>query len=197
MLKKKNSDFNGTMLSRGVSVGSYRKFVQKKDKKKITQFIYERFFERYISPLESIPKDKKNGFCIMANCCLMIEVLESFYQGWDKTNKKSRQAFNDFMNRAQEFSDFKPYSSDFYKHVRCGILHQAETTGGWKIRRKGPIFNPENRAINATKFITNLHAYLLNYRCELKGKDWDSKLWKNLRKKMDAIIKNCEYKQVN
>ena len=191
-MRDKGSD--EVLLSKKVTVKKYKELVSKQDKKEIAQFVFERFHERYIAPLKSIPKKKKNGFCIMANCCLMIEALESFYKGWKDTSKRgdSSKAFEKFFERVEEFRDLKDRYSEFYKHIRCGILHQAETTGGWKIVRSGPLFDTESLKINATKFLNILEKYLKMYRDSLIDNNWNDPIWKNLRKKMDIVIKNCE-----
>ena len=183
-------DFNSIMLSSRVSIGKYLNFVKQEDRESIAKFVHERFSERYITPLESTPK--KNGFCIMANCCLMIEALESFYQGWGDTQGRSELAFCEFFDRAKEFWDFRGCSSEFYRNVRCAILHQAESTGGWRIRRTGPLFNPDTLTINATIFLRRLKKYLKEYQEGLKKADWNSGMWNNLRKKMNTIINNCK-----
>lgn len=181
-------------LSESTTVDQYIKWENKKNKEKIADFIYNRFYERYIRPFECAPKDIKNGFSMMANCCLMIEALESFYQGWSNTRDKSELAFCNFFDRVKELSDFHGYSHDFYVNVRCGILHQAETAGGWKIVRRGSLFNPNELTINATKFLNRLNTYLKRYTGDLENASWNDDIWKNLRKKMKTIIKNCERK---
>jgi len=180
------------LLSKKIRVKDYKNLVRQQNKEQIAQFIFGRFYERYIDPLKGIPKYKKNGFCIMANCCLMIEALESFYQGWENTSNKSRKAFENFFNRVAQFNELSLYSSEFYKNVRCGILHQAETTGGWRVIRKGPLFDSKGLTINATKFLNELEKYLREYRGKLIESNWDDEIWKNLRKKMNSIINNCK-----
>lgn len=175
-------------LAKGITIQRYRELVAGLKKDEIANFIMQRFLERYIAPLET---EKKNGFCIMAVCCLMIETLESFYKGWPNTNGKSKSAFRFFFDRNTQLSVFRGHAQQFYTHVRCGILHQGETTGGWLIWRKGPLFDPDKKAINATKFLNALKSSLVNYCNDLKRREWDDVLWKNLRKKMDAILKNC------
>lgn len=186
-----DKDISSYKLSSNVTVREYNIFLEHKNKKEITKFIYERFFERYIQPLENITKAKKNGFCTMANCCLMIEALESFYNGWENTKGKSELAFCKFIDQAKEFEEFKGAASQFYKNIRCGILHQAETTGGWKILRKGPLFDKQNLVINATRFLNFLKRHLNSYREELINSKWDTEVWINLRKKMESVINNC------
>lgn len=188
-----NQDISQVKLSSKVTVAKYIEFERARDREEISEFVYDRFYERYMVPILALDSDEKHGFSIMANCCLMVEAIESFYRGWPNTNGKSASAFCDFFDRANEFSDIKGYSSKFYKNVRCGILHQGETTGGWLITRKesSPLIDPDSLTINATKFLTALKAHLEGYQAELSKSDWDSEIWKNLRKKMDAIIGNC------
>lgn len=183
-----------TYLSKKVSISTYLEMEQKKDKAGIIEFIKSRFTERYITPLRG-DKEIKHGFCTMAICCLMIEALESFWQGWDNSRNQSELAFCIFFDRNINLSNFKGYVSDFYKNVRCGILHQAETSNGWRIRRDGDLFDNETKTINATLFHKEIEE-CLNYYCSTLGQEeWDSTNWKNFRKKMKAIIANCEIKK--
>lgn len=161
-----------------------------RDQKEIANFIRERFDERYIKPMR-VKKSQKNGFTIMAVSCLMIETLESFFQGWVNTRNKSQLAFCNFFDRNTDFDFIRGYSQEFYKHVRCGILHQAETTGGWHIRRDGDIFDKETKTINSKKFHDRIENVLIQYCKDLEVKDWNSDLLKNFRKKMKSICDNC------
>ena len=48
--------------------------------------------------------------------------------------------FEDFFETEEKyFPEFKDISIDFFKSIRCGILHQAETTNAWRILKKKPI----------------------------------------------------------
>lgn len=185
-----------TLLSSSVTVAKYRKFEAAKDRKKISDFILERFTERYITPLQC-NASRKHGFCTMAISCLMIEALESFRQGWPDTIErgKGQKAFRFFFQRCSEQNSelviFFEHACNFYKGVRCGILHQAETTNGWRIRRSGSIFDPDTKTINATKFHNELKKCLQRYCDILKYSEWNDEVWQNLRKKMKAIIKHC------
>lgn len=180
-------------LSSKVTVQKYREMEKLPDKLGLARFIDERLRERHITPLKAIPRSVKNGFAVMAVCCLLIETLEAFYQGWEATQTKgrSRDAFRNFFNREDRFSSLNNHAGPFYGHVRCGILHQGETTGGWRVRRTGPFFDQSEKTINATKFHNAASKALDNYKNELIGSGWDSPLWKNFRKKMNKIIKNC------
>jgi len=162
----------------------------------MAEFIKNRFSERYIEPFKAIGDKKKykNGFSLMAISCLMIEALESFWQGLEDTKRKSREIFIDFFCHCDELKDFRGIGDQFYSNIRCGILHQAETRGGWKISREigVPLLDKEKRIINANIFHGKLEEYLKRYQTELETQDLNSLLWKNFKKKMDAIIKNCQ-----
>ena len=181
-------------LSKCVTVDKYRALEASEDRERIAKFILERFTERYITPLRG---RNKHGFAMMAVSCLMIEALESFRQGWPNTSggSRSKEAFECFFKRcARQNSPLGVFAKakDFYKGVRSGILHQAETTKGWRIRRDGCLYNQTEKIINATQFHNELECALKIYCEELKTSDWDADVWCNLRKKMDSVIDHCK-----
>ena len=185
-------------LSSSVRVADYLKLKKCKDREAIADFIRERFTERYITPLRW---PNTHGFSIMAVSCLMIEALESFWQGWPATGGKgkkgkSEKAFKCFFQRCKKqgapLGVFAEIAEGFYESVRCGILHQAETTNGWLIRKSGCLYNPKQKSINATKFHNELECALRIYCEVLKASDWDDKLWCKLRNKMKQVIDNCK-----
>ncbi len=183
------------------------------NKEDIADLIYCRYYERYLKiffyeskETTTYQYDKgveykknifnteyKNGFVIMASCCLLIETLSAFIEGDNETPKgEGRQSFETvfdkakkYKNRLQEFS-----KQNFYKAVRCGILHQGETYKSFKIRRTGDLFNKTESAINAALFAKELKAFLKGYVNELKSSKWDSEAWDNCRVKLRHIINN-------
>jgi hypothetical protein len=184
-----------------ITVGTYEEWEKDKDKDKIADLIYQRLYCRYLKPFEyddeKYRTEYKNSFAIMANNCLLIETLESFYRGWNKTSGKSEQAFCKFFSREKLFQEFSnnDIPTIFYKNIRCGILHQGETTGGWRISRgfdETDLLNIENKFIHAVKFQEKLKESLKNYKNTLIEEDWSTDSWKNARKKMNFIIKNCK-----
>lgn len=171
----------------------YKQLDEGKNKVRIADFVFKRLSERYLIPLENVPSEFKSGFSLMANSCLLIETYESFRQGWDSTEGSNSRTFKTFFYREHGFVIFKSDAYDFYSNIRCGILHQGETKGGWKITRKkdAPLFNRVEKTINAAKFFKELRKSLEAYRDLLKTADWDSKVWVNCRKKIYFIIENC------
>ena len=186
------------LLSTKVTVAMYREMERKQAREEIADFIHHRFRERYVIPVLAVGREEKNGFMIMAVSCLLIETLETFYQGWESTEPtkkrpgRSKLAFQLFFDHQWQFKSFQGHGAPFWKHVRCGILHQGETTGGWRIRRNGRLFEEDENLINATEFHRRLSGALDSYRRELYRADWESEPWKNFRIKMNATIKNCE-----
>ena len=180
-----------TELAKGFTVKDYRQAVKDQNGAVIADAIRQRFGERYLTPITGVTK---HGFTMMAAACLTIEALESFRQGWSRTDKNGRspETFRLFFD---SFDSFKPFRGlDFYKHVRCGILHQAETTGGWKISRKGALLQPATLTINATKFVEELARALDTVCNDLKATPWSDPKWRKVRKKMDAIADHCTSK---
>lgn len=178
-------------LSSNTTVARYRALEASQDRQAIAAFLRERFTERYLAPLSSVDPTKKHGFTIMAVSCLMIEALESFRRGWPHTSRRSELAFCSFFSWWPQFSMFSPHSAEFFKHIRCGILHQAETTGGWRILRSGSLLDPASRTINATAFLTALARVLDSYCSQLGDSPWDDEPWQCLRRKMMAVCKNA------
>ena len=184
--------FDGTS-QKSITVDDYDTMVKAKDRPQIADFLYHRFFSRYVKPFTCPTNDYKsrykNGFAMMATACLMIEALESFYQGWETTQDRGEKVFNSFFARFPRMSPFK--NVGFYKNVRCALLHQAETAGGFKIERSGPLFDEPSKTINAKRFHDALEECLKDYSNLLRTSDWDSEPWDNCRRKMRSIVNNC------
>ncbi len=184
-----------SLLSEKTTVSQYRAMEQSKDSDAIAGFIYQRFHERYIRPFDVDPT-KKNGFIMMASACLLIEALESFWNGWPRS-KNYGSAFCQFFDRNSRFSSLHGQSQEFYKHIRCGIMHQGETTGGWHIRRdQRTLFDKATKTIDATIFLHEMEGSLSDYCGVLRAAAWDSERWKNLRKKMKDVCDNTQASKV-
>ena len=92
---------------------------------------------RFLRQIELLDKNQDRkigvfaGFAIMALECLFIETLEQFYKGKIRTGEgMNEKAFFDFFQRSSNFKSFFNYqhkATVFYKHIRCGLLHQAQT----------------------------------------------------------------------
>ena len=193
MLKEQQVSRDASLANK-YRVSDYLRDVGAQNRQGISDAIHRRFKERYLDP---ISHSETHGFTRMAVSCLMIEALESFRRGLPDMSKRgqSEYAFCSFFDAHSQFASFRGQARDFYKGVRCGILHQAETTLGWRIRRDSEDLLQlvdGVRTINAEMFVDALAEALDQYRDQLKATNWDGELWKSLRTKMKAVCKNCE-----
>ena len=95
---------------------------------------------------------KENGFAIVSILCCLIEFLESTAQGTNYRYLRlgetlhaheyvtSQHLFVEFLQIREPFSaTFDATSAqDLYVGVRCSLLHEAQTTHGWRIWQEGP-----------------------------------------------------------
>jgi hypothetical protein len=103
---------------------------------------YDRIYGRFLAPVEAIenhPDDGIKRFCgfaVLAIDCLIIETLYQFYNGVNETNIRHKDAFWSFFHSSSHFNTHftKDKSDKFYTHFRCGILHQAQTKRGSRVR---------------------------------------------------------------
>lgn len=115
-------------------------------------YFIARLTDRYLNPIKSIKQEggyTGEGFSIMTIICSLIEFLETTYQGKNYRFRRnsdpplgqfeysfSGQIFIDFLTTRSPFNTQfdAPTSQDFYKNIRCGLLHEARTNGNWTIR---------------------------------------------------------------
>ena len=186
---------------------------EKKDE--LAEFIFQRLYGRYIKPFSfdnsEYISNYKNGFSIMANCCLLIETFASFLdQAFIKTSGKSERCFGFYFCKEKLFHEFTSgglaisdytnlsriplknsgYQLDFYRNVRCALLHNGETRNSWKIVRNGPLFDAKTKTINSVKFMTNLEISLTNYKDQLKSSDFKTdQIWINFKDRVNELLK--------
>jgi len=180
-----------------ITILNYKQFLIDKDKKAIADFIYGRLHSRYINPFEEhgSTNPRKNGFSMMANYCLLIETLQSFKNGWGDSRYKSEEAFKQFFSDNPDFAELEGKGAVIYRYIRCGILHQGETTEGWRITREGKkLLNEKDRLIDAYIFGQRMTSNLNRYRESLKASGWDSEKWCKFRVKMEKIVANTKIK---
>lgn len=168
------------------------------NKENLYKFIYYRLYSRYLKPFQfdccEYKYYFKNGFSMLANYCLLIEAIQSFKEGLKNSNGKGKKLFEDFFEEEDKFfSELKNLGNEFYKNVRCGILHQGETLHGWKVTRSetAPLFDSSTKTINATKFGKQMEKVLENYRQKLEESDINTPIWKYCKKKLNHVINNC------
>ena len=186
------------------------------NKQAIANAIYHRYYDRYLKlfsysdqqtqkyikkvggkdtelSLNVFNEEYKSGFSMMANCCLLIEAFSTFLEGQNSSTKPGKETFKLFFKKAGAYDNpLKIFEKEetFYKNVRCGLLHQGETYGKFKIRRDTSLFDAVNRTINAKLFCDSLKNFLINYSNELTNADWADDIWDKCRIKLRHIIQN-------
>ncbi len=122
--------------------------------KAFEDYFHTRLSLRYLEPIKVLQDSgtfQGEGFSIAAIQCTLIEFLESTAEG--RSYRYLRRGdpplgpheYSDSSNLFVQFltnrTPFKrnfdaDLASDFYRNVRCGLLHEARTKGGWTIWAK-------------------------------------------------------------
>ncbi|WP_459212248.1 hypothetical protein [Aquimarina rhabdastrellae] len=205
-----------------IDIETLEKWIQdiELNKEKIADMVYFRLFNRYLKPFDfknlDYTKNYKNGFAIMANCCLLIETYISFtVKEFINTHNKSERCFGYFFVTESKFSVFasgglkpeqyidlstnfrnkgKGIPKEFYSYVRCGILHNGETRKSWRIRRDTSSsllqISNNSKIIQANAFLLAMIEVLKEYRKRLKSSAPDSELWTVCITRLKDLIKN-------
>ncbi len=175
------------------------------------QIIRERFESRYFNPINELMNSKDSkikyscGFLVMSVDCLLIETLNQFFLGLysseemynrdnaDSLYRYNKQAFRDFFLHSSFFPDFKNeiVSNTFYKQIRCGLLHQAQSKADSLINVKesqmvklADVDNPENGLIiNRELFHKALVKEFNKYLQDLENPTSENIFGENLRER--------------
>ena len=164
---------------------------------------------------------EKNGFAIMALECLLVETFAQFRKGLADTNNCSRDTYCAFLRKLDVSFEQVPQPSDFetedlylkevrlkkngeelekprdnayffYKRIRCGILHQAQSgnNSGLTIDSSPGCVCWHNMyfMVNVERFMELMNAYFDKYRDELRN-EHNYALRNNFIKKMRYICK--------
>lgn len=149
-------------------------------------YFHARLLLRYLNPIKVLQENgtfQGEGFSIVAIHCTLIEFLESTVQGRIYRYRRpsdpplgpheysnSGDLFISFLSGRQPFAkDFDNLlARDFYEGVRCGLLHEARTKGGWTIWAKSPAANIVSAAPKIV-YRDNFHAALLEFIEWYKG----------------------------
>jgi hypothetical protein len=174
-----------------------KKHLQRKPSRRLWDSAFRRFFRtridtRYLKPMASIRAggtELGEGFAIVAVFCTLVEFLESCERGHNfrfigrtatppqPNEYNERQAagyFKDFLRTRRPFNALVPAAlvDRFYSDVRCGLVHEARTKGGWVISTKasgGVLISQKGNEITLfrNELIPALEAYLADYRQRL------------------------------
>ncbi len=202
------------LLAAGWRVSRVRISLRTKDRAGLIEFIRQRHRERFFDPIQQLRDAERNqhgyGFAMMALCSLLIETIQSYRDGLPTTDgrelvrlralkvpaeyaipiglrvngtKAFRRFFSRFRNEFEGMSGVK-----FYRNVRCGLLHQAQTKRGWTIALHKPSLH-EDKVLDRNRFASRLDAAFESYLVELSNRQWDTIVWRNARRKIWWLIR--------
>ncbi len=137
-----------------------------------------------------------HGFLIMSVCCLLIESLQAFREGWtDEEHKQSKKPYREFFKKYPAFGVRTAMRADeIYDKVRCGLLHFGETKGGWRIHRGRhgkKTIDFAAKTVHATRFLKQVRRSFEAYAAELKRAPWHKPIWQKYYARLGAIIARC------
>ncbi|WP_300058098.1 hypothetical protein [uncultured Roseobacter sp.] len=155
--------------------------------KTFEEFLEKRLRTRYLDPVEMLATSGKNdgeGFLIVSIQCALIEFLAALRSGKAYRHlsngetlgpyeyASSIRLFVCFLSSERPFSDWFPSNrkaETFYKNIRCGLLHEARTKGGWRIKTsREACIDHENKIIDRDKLQNAINDYIHNYGKRLK-----------------------------
>lgn len=165
-------------------------------------FFYERLRVRYLRPIQLLEETRRwngEGFAIVALQCSLIEFLGATLQGKkykhdpdgantdpDAEYSGSAKMFTWFLTSAPPFNEHfdKKSASAFYSNVRCPLLHEARTSGGWVIRVGGvseDLIDKNEKIVWRDRFPGAFRKFLSWYEEELAtNKDYQSAFLRKL-----------------
>lgn len=191
-----------------------------KEATKLAAFLRRRHEARFFNPIEYLRRAPDTyggyGFSMMALCCLLIETIECYRRGIPTTSKKEWSGLAKIQQKETVLTPFQlptqgpPKGSEvfetffrdfqslfpnvdgkaFYENIRNGILHQAQTKGGWTINARGALCAGKN--INRNLFAKALEKAFDSYTAGLQEKaeqkTWN-KDWENAARKIWWLIR--------
>jgi hypothetical protein len=170
-----------------------------------SEFYLERLRTRYLEPIRVLQTQftgQGEGFSIVAIQCSLVEFLEATIQGSSFKHpskgkpgpheySSSGQLFQSFLTKREPFRQhFDPATAkSFYEDIRCALLHEARTKGGWRIwarTREGRLLDKEEKILYRDNLQTAFEQFLQIYRQKLLQ---DSKLQAAFIRKFDSLCR--------
>lgn len=137
------------------------------DWNKATLIFRDRIACRFLNQINALLKDvRNNSFAIMALNCLLIETLLQFRDGKDETSTQNTIQYSNFLS--QEFPDVFTYQSAraFYRGIRCGILHSAQT------KERTRLSSDESYIINYNNGVLEVSVKCFSHRLQQYFEDY-------------------------
>lgn len=178
------------------------------------QIFEDRINFRFLEAIETLKESddkhyktngqRRYGFAATALMALLIETLAQFYDGVKESPSRDNKNFyvefltskslilKDYFNQ-----DDRKVAEIFYKTIRCGILHQAETRensliryrkeGDWELSNPFERIEKESLIVYWAALFRLLKQEIEEYKEKLKS--GDQILRENFKTKMDIICR--------
>lgn len=153
---------------------------------KAVEIVRDRLHGRFLHFADKCLKDEFSGFVVLSINCLLVETIQQFIEGVIDGNGQSKRLCKEFLKgpRFQPCFDTEKVRSDFYRDIRCGLLHQAEAKNKWVVRRKRAQLltkvGTDGYIIDVERFHVAIRNTLEDYLkciCRPESLDLRAKLW--------------------
>lgn len=160
---------------------------------KAVDIFLDRIETRYLVHIDRIIKHRTSGFAVLALDCTLIETLEQFRRGKQKTpNRKVETYFVALLTGTSFNKHFdKDTARMFYKQIRCGLLHQTEARDS-QVKRTSALpmiaytKGKKGLIVNSKPFHEEMKEVIRQYADELRNPK-STKAREAFRAKMDFI----------
>lgn len=176
-----------------------------------TDYFMQRLETRYFEPIRAISaleNDNGEGFSIVALYCSLIEFLQATQEGKQFIHgkietptvySKSKEMFIKFLINNEPFKSYTSQGNsakNFYKNVRCGLLHEARTRGNWRIllsrkhldKYKNKSIDCDEEIVFRDRLEQDFYKFLSDYRMKLVDRDGKNNETRNaFIRKMDML----------
>jgi hypothetical protein len=156
-------------------------------KKAYDEFFVARLNARYLEPIRVLQENgtfSGEGFSIVAIQCSLVEFLETTVRGvsYRYTRDPKTLGPHEYSSSSTVFTEFlrsrEPFRHHFdeatavafYENIRCGLLHEARTKGGWRIWAEstdGSIVDPNKKIVYRNDFQTAFQTFITSYGIDL------------------------------
>lgn len=166
-------------VSRNFEVEDWKalKFKAEAEWQKAVDIFDDRMNTRYLEHIEALLHRQTSGFAVLTLDCALIETLEQFRRGTNKTPaRRTGEYFVSFLTTTSFGSFFDAKMSHlFYESIRCGLHHRAEAGGSSRIKRGNgrPLVayteDQKGIVVNVERFHATLKEVLCSYIADLKN----------------------------
>ena len=162
---------------------------------------------RYLDPIDLLQRSdlrQGEGFSVVAIHCTLVEFLESTLRGityryvrqdaelGPYEYRRSGEVFVGFLCNREPFRQVfnENLARDFYENIRCAVLHEARTNGGWRIwadSQTGAILDAVRRILYRNDFHQAIITFIAWYRDAITS---DSAIQEAFLRKFNSLC-NC------